>query len=709
METPICLSQYFVNKQNVRSFGNILKTNLLKNEDIDPFFQHILGKSLMSELTPEIIQILSSIRNNVRIKSRENFKNYFSSIPEDEKLISVNKSLIFTCCWTALSEIIPKNFFGTTNNVKLFKKMVKSVVMSMKRQYMILKQIIQKWDSTVWPWNFSTIDISTNILYNILIWMVKFILSPMICLNFYVTTCKLDSDENKLHFFWKKQWQSFYDKKISDLIFSKVLKRFDPYCIGKKVKRNYNLGERLKLKLLHRDIPKIHLILKPNRDCRPIVRYKSDQQTRTEKYKIKEKLHFLKSLTGKSQNKIESHYNKLYQNWADFKKPPLYFIKTDLSNAFGSINKEKLMKFLCEKHLDYQKTEKNSYFRKKAAQQYKEIVAELRKPLLVRAGNTVFEWTEGLVQGYKYSPALSELYYTCLDEVYFTEHLNKSTSQIKLFTRVVDDYLYITDSLEDALLFLQSLFNYRNVNYEKTVVNFKHEMIRSSNKITFLGYSYDTNTLEVSRAHNVFIGQMCYKMAFSSAAGNLNRFLVNRIGQSGIQINNHLFNFVHNSEELIWKHIFTTFCLSANKFCTILAILCEEDEMKHYILLYKKRVAVKLSNSIIGTLAKSKPADFLFMYCINHFRYLAFKALHLCAKKTPKCSGLVPQISIEIAKSNCLYGKWRDHASRIETSGEIRRAAIKEVCKRQELRIIVKSFDTLPNGFQCYNHKKLDV
>ncbi|XP_026323207.1 telomerase reverse transcriptase-like [Hyposmocoma kahamanoa] len=706
MEAPICFTQYFVNKQNVRSFGNILKSNVTKNKDIEPFLQHILGKSLMGELSPEIIQILTILRNNVHNKSRENFKNDFSSIPE-EKLISVNKSLIFTCCWTALNEIIPKNFFGTTNNTKLLKKFIKSVVFSMKRQYMPLKHFIQKWDFTVRPWNFFTVDISTKILYNILIWMVKFILSPMICLNFYVTTCKLDSDENKLHFFWKNQWQSFYDKKISDMIFSKVLKRFDPYCIGKKVKKNYSLRERSKLKFLHRDIPKLHLILKPNRDCRPIVRYKSDQQSKTEKYKIKEKLHFLKLLTCKSQNKIESQYNKLYQNWSDLKKPPLYFIKTDLSNAFGSINKEKLMKFLCEKHLNFQKTEKNSYFKKKAAQQYKEIVAELRKPLLVRAGNTVFEWMEGLVQGYKYSPALSELYYTCLDEIYFAEHLTKLTSQIKLFTRVVDDYLYVTDSLEDALLFLQALFNFRNVNYEKTVVNFKHETIKSSNIITFLGYSYNTSTLEVSRAHNVFVGQMCYKMAFTSALANLNKFLENRIGQSGIQINNHLFNFIHNSEELIWQHIFTTFCLSANKFCTILAILCGEEEMKHYILLYKKRVAVKLSNSIIGTLVKTKPADFQFMYCINHFRYLAFKALYLCAKDTPKCSRLVPLINSEIAKSNCLYGKWRDHACRIETSGEIRQAAIKEICKRQELRIIVKSFGTLPDGFQCYNHKKL--
>lgn len=707
METPICLTQNFVNKQNVRSYGNILKTNLMKNEDIKPFLQHILEKSLVSELTPAVTEILFILRNNLRSKSRENFKNYFSSIPEKEKLSSVNKTAIFSCCWTGLNEIIPKNCFGAASNVKLFKKLIQTVVFSMKRQNIILKQFIQKWDCTVQPWNAFTDDLLPNILHSILIWLIKFILSPMICLNFYVTTCKLDSDENKLHFFWKNQWQSYYDKKVSDMLFSKVLKRFEPYCMGKKVKKIYNLGERLKLKLLHRDIPKLHLILKPNKDCRPIVRYKNDQQTKTEKYKIKEKLNFLKLLTGKSQNRIESQYNKLYHDWSGVKKPRLYFIKTDLSNAFGCINKEKLMKFLCEKHLDFQKTEKNSYIKKKAAQQYKEIVTELRKPLLVRAGNTVYEWTEGLVQGYKYSPALSELYYTCLDEMYLAEHLNETTSQIKIFTRVVDDYLYITDSLEDALLFLQSLSNYRNVNYEKTVVNFEHETIKSSNEITFLGYSYNTHTLEVSRARNVFVGQMCYKMAFSSALANLNRFLENRIGQSGIQINNHLFNFIHNSEELIWKHIFTTFCLSANKFCTILAILCEGDEMKQYILLYKKRVAVKLSNTIIGTLAKCKAANFLFMYCINHFRYLAFKALHLCAKDTPKCSGLVPLINGEIAKSNCLYGKWKDHACRIETSGEIRRAAVKEICKRQELRIIVKSFDRLPDGFQCYNRKKL--
>lgn len=707
METPICLSQNFVNKQNVRSYGNILKTGLLKNEDIKPFLHHMLENCLVSELNTAVIEILSIIRNNLRLKCRENFKNYFSSIPKEDKLIPLNKTAIFSCCWTTLNEIIPKNFFGATSNVKLFKKLIQTVVFSMKRQNIILKWILQKWDSTVRPWNAFREETLINILYKILIWMLRFILSPMICLNFYVTTSKLDSDENKLIFFWKNQWQSFYDKKISDMLFTKVLKRFEPYCLGKKVKRIYNPGERLNLKSLHRDIPKLHLILKPNKDCRPIVRYKNNRQTKTEKYKIKEKLNFLKLLTGKPQIRIETQYNKLYHNWSGLKKPPLYFVKTDLSNAFGSINKEKLLKFLCEKHLHFQKTETNSYVKKKAAQQYKEIITELRKPLLIRAGNTVYEWTEGLLQGYKYSPALSELYYTCLDDSYFSEHLSTSTSQIKIFTRVVDDYLYITDTLDDALLFLQALSNYRNVNYEKTVVNFEHDTIKSSKEITFLGYSYNTITLEVSRAHNVFVGQMCYKMAFSSALENVNKFLENRIGQSGIQINNHLFNFIHNSEELIWKHVFITFCLSANKFCTILAVLCEGDEMKRYVLLYKKRVAVKLSNTMIGMLMKCKPADFLFMYCINHFRYLAFKALYLCAKETPKCGGLVPLINSEITKSNCLFGKWRDHACRIETSGEMRRAAVKEICKRQELRTILKSFNTLPDGFQCYNRKKL--
>lgn len=708
MDSPQCLSQNFVNKQNVRSFENILKGKLLKNEDTTDFLQHLIEeKRLVSEISPDLLQILCTLRINLRNNAKNDFKKYFSNIPEQRFLLPVNKESIFTCCWMALNEIIPKNFFGGNQNIKIFRKTVHTVIYSMKRQHFILSKEIRNWNFTRKPWNSMKIGTSEKILFYIIKWIMKYILSAMICLNFYVTTCKVDADEYKLHFFWKNQWQSYYDKKISAMIISKVLKRFQPNCLGKKAKRRHNLGERLKLKLLNKDIPKLHLVLKSNDDCRPIVRYKNDQHTLAEKYKFKERLNFLKTLTGKPREKVESQFITIYLEWQNLKRPKLYFIKTDLSNAFGSINRQKLMKILCERHLNFQKMEKNVYLKKRIAQQYKDMVSELRRPLLVRAGNTVYEWTEGLIQGYKYSPALSELYYSYLDEQYFKEHLKKSDCHIRFFIRVVDDYLYITDSLMDATAFLDALSNYRNVNYEKTVVNFEHKSIKFSNNITFLGYTYDVNSLQVSRASNVYAGQMCHKIAFSSVLVNISKFLENRIGQSGIQINSHIFNFQYNTEELVWQHIFTTFCLSANKFCTILAVLCDEKEMLQYLSLYKKRVAVKLGNTIIQTLMRNKPPDFLFMYCINHFRYLSFKSLHLCARATSGCSGLVPLINDEMAKSNCLFGKWKDHAARIETNGEIGRQAVKQVCRRTDLRKIVKCFDNLPDGFQCYNHRKL--
>ncbi|KAF9406968.1 hypothetical protein HW555_012852 [Spodoptera exigua] len=183
---------------------------------------------------------------------------------------------------------------------------------------------------------------------------------------------------------------------------------------------------------------------------------------------------------------------------------------TDLSNAFGCINRDKLAKILSEKHINIQKTEKCMVMKKKIAQQYRDLVTELRKPILICAGSTVYEWKEGLVQGYKYSPALSELYYSYLDEIYFCDHMKLRDNQVKLFIRVVDDYLYITDNLADATSFL------------------------------------------------------------------------------------------------------------------------------------------------------------------------AWKALYLCAKQTPKCTGLVPFINDELTKCNCIFGKWREHARRIDTNGECERKSIRE-------------------------------
>ncbi|XP_047539708.1 telomerase reverse transcriptase-like [Vanessa atalanta] len=708
MNNPICFSQYFVNKQNVRSFNNVLNSKYLRSENDTAFLKNIFeDEELVSELSTEVKEILFEIRENVTSCSKQDFKNYLVIKDVEYSLRTIHKADVLTSCSNALVKVIPSQFFGNNHNNKIFNKCMKLIIYSMRNQFLYLGNcIVKSWDFSRFPWNTIIDTLSPKILCHILHWIFKIILSAIISLNFYVTTCKFDNDENKLHFFLKNQWQRFYDIRISNMIISKIISRFEPYCIGKKTKTKYNLQERLKLKMLKREIPKLHLVLKCNDDYRPIVRYKNESITTSDKYKIKERLHFLHILTGKSYAKIERHFSVLYKMWIKKNQPKLYFVKTDLSNAFGSISKEKLLKILCERHVEFQKKEKSLYTKKKFAQQYKEIVAELRKPLLIRSGSTIYEWKEGLVQGYKYSPALSELYYSYLDEIYFSEHLKKEDHDLKLFIRVVDDYLYITDSLEDAHLFLKALSNYRNVNFIKTFVNFQHPTIKFRQEITFLGYSYNTANMEVSRANTVFTGDMCYKISFSAAIGNLGKFLENRIGQSGIQINGHIFNFYHNNEELIWHHIFVTLCLSANKFCTILALYCDEKQMSQYLAIYKNRVTVKLCNSIIETLKRNQPSDFIFKYCINHFRYLSFKALLLCAQKTSKCNVLVPYVNVELARSNCIHGKWRDHSSRICKSGKSKMQAIREICKRADLKIIMKKFNDLPPGVQCFNHKK---
>lgn len=704
MDNPVCLSQYFANKQNVRSFGNLW--NMFKNGNEETFCKLVIEDSTMvSDLPPDFKNILYILKTNLKSKSKQDFKDFYT-MDDITHLHPVSKEFIFNKSWRAISEIIPRNFFGSNQNSKIFKNLVWTVVYSMKRQHFVLEKMIARWDFEISPWN-SLLNTARRILLKILLWILKYVLSSMICLNFYVTTCKLDANENKLYYFWKNQWQSFYDKQVSKMIFAKVMQKCEPYSMGKKSKKNHSLADRRKLKMLKKDIPKLYLTLKPNNECRPIVCYKNGSLSVSERYKIKDRLKFLRVLTGKPLIKLENQYKMLHTKWVTANKPKLYFIKTDLSNAFGSINREKLLKILSEKYMNFQKAEKCMNRKKKIAQQYRDLVIQLQKPILIRAGSTVYEWKEGLVQGYKYSPALSELYYTYLDEIYFSDHLKTTENQVKLFIRVVDDYLYITDSLKEASLFLEALSNYRNVNYEKTVVNFPHESIKQSEDIIFLGYCYNSSTMQVSRASNIFAGQMCYKIAFTSGFSEMHKFIDSRIGQSGIQINSHIFNLNYNDEDLIWRHVFSTFCLSANKLCTILAVICNEEEMKNFLSLYKKRVVVKLSNSMIEMLMKNKPSDFLFVYCINHFRYLSWKALYLCAKFTPKCTGLVPLINIELAKSNCIFGKWREHARRIDTNGECERKSIREVCRRTTLRMIFKTFDVLPKGFECYHHKRL--
>lgn len=706
MEHPVCLSHYFVNKQNVRSFGNIAPACLLKKQNNEDFLLNILQeKELVSHLTPELSHALFILRHNLVEKSKEDFRNYFPAEKCYKPLEPVNKEMVLSSCWTALLQIIPKQWYGSNHNLKVFHKFVKTVVYSMRGEHVIVSKMLTSWNFMESAWKSLPNAIAMNILHNALIWINKHIISPLICLNFYVTTTKLTSDEYKLYFFLKNEWHRYYDKEISKMLRVAVIKKDFQQSLGKKTRKLLSLGERLKRKVVKKSIPKLYLVLKSKSEYRPIVRYRNDLLNLAEKKKIKERLNLLKTLNGNQKVKLESKYYELHQAWIKFGQPKLYFVKADLTNAFGSVHKPRLMKILAEKHMTFQKTEKNPHLKRNVAQIYAQFVSELQKPLLIRAGSTVYIWNKGLVQGYKYSPALSELYYSYMDAQNFTDFLQKQEVNIKFLTRVVDDYFFVTDSLEMAHGFLSTLSNYKNVNYSKTVVNFDHPTIQKSTLITFLGYTYNTTNLQVSRAPNVFSGQMCYKIGFSPAICNTHKFLESRIGQSGIQINGHLLNFYYNDEELVWRHVFTTLCLSANKFCTILAIITDEKEMAQYLGLYKKRVSVKLCNSIVETLLRNKPDGFLFMYCVNHFRYLAWHALWLCARKTPKCNKLVPLIVNEMAKCNCLFGKWRAHASVITKEGVAKYAAIQEVCRRTDLRAIVKSFNEPPSGFQFYNNK----
>ncbi|XP_032523245.2 telomerase reverse transcriptase-like [Danaus plexippus] len=708
MDIPICFSHNFSSKQNVRSIKNVINLKFLKSGE-DIFLQHIIeDKSVLREISIELREIMKNLKENIVTYSKNDFKEYFVKTDDDKYLHSVNKSKLFIGCWAALLKIVPDNFYGNNHNSKLFKKIVKTVIYSMNRQHFNFRDMINGWHLLIYPWNTLTAAISFKVLHYSLLWILKKLLSSIIVLNFYVTTCKTDADENKLHYFWKNVWQSFYDKKISIMTTTRIIKKIEPYSLGNKIKIRYSYQQKIRLKNKIKEIPKLHLILKQNNDCRPIVRYKNDKTNLTSKNKIKEQLYFLRKLSGKPQEKIENKYLNFFKKWEIRNKPKLYFVKTDLSNAFGSINRQKLLKILIERHENFQKAETSLYLKKKIAQTFKDFIAELKNPLLVRSGSTVYEWKEGLVQGYKYSPALSEIYYSYLDDIYFRHHIN-ITDDLKLFIRVVDDYLYITDSLQDAYDFLKALSNYRNVNYNKTVVNFPNQSIKVSDEIVFLGYSYDTKTLHVSRANSVNSGQMCFKIGFSLAIADLGKFLENRIGQSGIEINGHIFNFYYNSEQLIWQHVFVTLCLSANKFCTILSILCNESDMFRYMCIYKRKVTVKLCNTIIDTLHRNKPEGFMFIFCINHFRYLSYKALLLCAQKTPKCNKLVPYINVEMAKTNCLYGKWREHSRRMSKNGCGLRQAIKEVCRRSDLRAILKNYDVLPEGLRCFDRKNMYV
>lgn len=712
-----CFTDHFYNKMQIRSISND-KANILCKKNISSFdmINSILGTASEYEIDcltiseiirPRTWQMVTNLRRNFVKYLKDDFNNFFINLRKSHNgsdHIDVNE--IIKIIIKILEIVIPIEFYGCSKNKKEFYNSVRFILNGMHGQHVTIEKLLFKWnvDEISWLNDISEVNYKILILSKFVAFLIKFIVCSVIAVTFYVTTSQASNETRRLYYYFKSDWQKISNAIILDLLYKKHIIKCDFLSVGKKNKKIMTMDRRKDAKTFLRSLPVIRLVFKTYSSTRILIKYK--KRTYLQKKNEIFRKNFFKAINPRNScMNFQKRYSLLYNKWSMMDKPKLYFVKADLQDAFGSVDTNELKCILTKLYTDYQNTETNIVKKNVAATEYKKLVQELSSSVLVRWGSCVYEWKRGLIQGMKYSPILCEIFYNAIDAKYLSDFICESENEIKFFIRLVDDYLFVTNNIDTAQNFIQHLSKSIGINPKKTKTNFIEENGDISDKITFFGYEINTKNLEITRDNTVYCGQIKYRIAFNKAISESYTFLEKRITQTTVPISALHLSMPVNSEITIWNNIFITFCISANKFCTIIPmIFCDNVNFsaKAVFNIYKKKVAVRMCDFIVRTIKKNIQDCNEFLYCINHFRYIAYKALSLFSNNSTICMKLTPIVNIALKKSNCMHGPWKPHSSEINIDGIPKHSALRDICRRQDVKQIISSFVKIPSGFEAF-------
>lgn len=712
----ICFTNFICNKSFCRSATNC-KFNILINKNATPtnMIKDILkNKSFKAKestisnqsLFSDIYKILREIKENFRSLAKDDFKNFFVNLKSvDGELKCIDVSEVTKILLVIIEKVVPAQFYGCNKNKKVFFNLIRFIMKGMLHQHVTFERIVYNWDVEKIPWfnGSSSTGCKVDSLCKVLIWLIKNTVCSIVAVRFYVTVTKMSHEMRKLYFYCKEDWQRMNDNFISGLLKNGDIVKCDSFSLGSQCKSKLPSDVRSERKFFLKRLPVMRLMLKSNSSVRVIIRYK--KLGYLEKNIIKKRRNMFKCIFPNIKTgNFDQKYVELASKWKMAGEPKLYFVKADLADAFGSVDVDHLRTILAKLHNGFQRNEKCLEKKKMVAKEYQKLIADLRKPVLVRLGSCTYEWRRGLVQGMRFSPILCEIFYNNSDIQNLSE-FSKISYEISLFVRFVDDYLFITDNIQSAFSFLNSMIDSGKINPNKTVCNFMFDGIKTCSSISFLGYILDTHTLQVTRDVKVYSGQICFRISFTSGISEPTKFLENRIAQTTVPLTPLFFNLAINTEETLWKNIFITLCISANKFSSIITLIYTDTtnfDAEQVFSVYKRKVAVRMCDLIVKRIVDHKPDILNFDFCINHLRFLAYKALSLFSCKSNICSNFNVILKIAMKKTNCSEGLWKPHSKSIDRVGNEIHFAVREVCRTPKIVKYLKEFSEIPKGFEAF-------
>ncbi|KAK4323937.1 hypothetical protein Pmani_005396 [Petrolisthes manimaculis] len=401
--------------------------------------------------------------------------------------------------------VVPRATWGSTHNLQRVKEIARHITLLGRYDAFFLGHVMQGWRLTDCSWmsSFTSFQEKTFISAKLLRWVVERIMMYTIGSMFHVT--EMSGGNYELHYYLHRRWSAIHDKGLNALVKRDVVKRLSKGQIPQAATSGKTVQ---KLRFL----PKL-------KGVRPII-----PSTRSLKssFEMRKARLFMRELCRRSGSISAKSATVFCGMWQMFNEKlsaaghnsPLYFVRADVKDAYGSVLHPKLFELLQKNSENFGtamnftpygslykamkgKKQRITYILLDQADQpmqqplhKREPLSQLGRNVVVHVANTLalvkksispivsggaktwFKMVQGLPQGASLSPSLCEFYYSIM----CATHLKQYNTRHSILLRTLDDFLYVSASHDLAQSFLRKLssgipdFNCY-INKSKTVTN----------------------------------------------------------------------------------------------------------------------------------------------------------------------------------------------------------------------------------------------
>ena len=345
-------------------------------------------------------------------------------------------------------------------------------------------------------------DAAVSLLGRVAVWTFKCLVLDVLRAYFYVT--ELLQPRLQLGFFLLRHWQRLADKEVTRLTTGGALQPLPP--AGDGAARGL--------------VARLRFIPKPSGALRPVCGLRAAPAVRDRWAQLRAVLR----LPQLGRDATASDRRQLHERWLRFvtarrRLPsPLWYVRADVRDAYGSVCHELLLRLLREKlaalpaQVALRRRPRGAGYTawdgasggQRVVVHTAAVVAEVTALVTdqeVRCGRRRFRLARGLLQGGPLSADLCDLYYDTVLRRAVPWCFPERRQEAVLLLRCVDDLLLLSERRPDTLRFLETLSQgldqrHAHLNDHKTSTNAHGE---HGPEVAFFGNVFNVETLEVSR------------------------------------------------------------------------------------------------------------------------------------------------------------------------------------------------------------------